>query len=105
MHSCFHSLHTWCITSIRRVGRPEVDIPKHGMLGRNILATIATLWSEVRLPIGKIASMLIVYGLKISAGTINNALVNVADSAEIRLGLGAISTELRVLVLMRLGYR
>ena len=68
------------------MGRPEVDIPKHGMLGRNILATIATLWSEVRLPIGKIGSMLIVYGLNISAGKINNALVNVADSAEIRLG-------------------
>jgi len=63
--------------------RPEADIPEHGMLGRNLLAMIATLWSEARLPIGKIASMLkAVYGLKISAGTINNALVNVAESLQ-----------------------
>jgi transposase len=63
--------------------RPEADIPEHGMLGKNLLATIATLWSEARLPLGKIASMLkAVYGLKISAGTINNALVNVAESLQ-----------------------
>ncbi len=37
--------------------RPEVDIPEHGMLGKNLLATIATLWSEARLPIGKIDSI------------------------------------------------
>jgi len=43
------------------------------LFGRNILATIATSWSEVRFPIGKIVSMLkAVYDLKISAGTINN---------------------------------
>jgi transposase len=63
--------------------RPEADIPEHGMLGKNLLATIATLWSEARLPLGKIASMLkAVYGLKISAGTINNALVNVSESLQ-----------------------
>lgn len=63
--------------------RPEVDIPEHGMLGKNLLAIITTLWSEARLPIGKIVSMLkAVYGLKISAGTINNTLVNVAESLQ-----------------------
>ena len=50
------------------------------MLGRNLLAMIATLWSEARLPIRKIVSMLkAVYGLKISTGTINNVVVKVAE--------------------------
>ena len=53
------------------------------MFGRNILATIATSWSEARLPIGKVVFMLkAVYDLNISAGTINNTLVNVAESLQ-----------------------
>ncbi len=63
--------------------RPHVDIPETGDLGKNLLAMITALWSEARLPVGRIRAMLMaLYGLKLSTATINKALVNVSGSLQ-----------------------
>lgn len=62
--------------------RPKVDIPEHGMLGKNLLSTISSLW-HVRLTVDKIRAMLeSIYGLKLSTATIQNALLNASSSLQ-----------------------
>lgn len=61
--------------------KPEVDIPEHGILGKNLLAMVASLWSDARLPVGKVSAMLkSIYGLKLNPATISNTLLNAAES-------------------------
>jgi transposase len=62
--------------------KPDADIPEQGMLGKNLLVMIPSLW-HVRLTIGKIRSMLgAIYGLKLSTATIQSALLNVSSSLQ-----------------------
>jgi len=62
--------------------RPDADLPEHGMLGKNLLAMISSLW-HARLTMEKIRSMLeAIYGLKLSTATIQNALLTVSSSLQ-----------------------
>ena len=63
--------------------KPDADIPEQGILGKNLLALVTTLWSDARLPPRKIGCILkAAYNLDLSAACINNALVNVSESLQ-----------------------
>lgn len=78
-----HRINHYLCTACDMVIKPAVDIPEHGMLGKNLLGITTTLWSQCRLPSRRISDVFeILYGLKISSVCINNSLVNVSESLQ-----------------------
>jgi transposase len=80
LHRINHYLCTACNTMIK----PAVDMPEHGMLGKNLLGITTTLGSQCRLPPRRISDVFeILYGLKILPACINNSLVSLRIIAKV----------------------